>query len=37
MGESFTANAVSNVKDNVLAFANNQLLSNQPRDDYKEL
>jgi len=37
MDESFTANAVSDVKDDVLAFANNQLLATQPRDDYKEL
>ena len=37
MDDSFTATAVSDVKDEVLAFANNQLLAVQLRDDYKEL
>src|ERR1043165_3690036 len=37
MDNSFTANAVSDVRDDFLAFANDQLLNKQPRDDYREL
>jgi len=37
MDESFTSKTILDVKDDVLAFANNQLLASQPRDDYKEL
>ena len=37
MENSFTANAVSDVEDDDLAFANDQLLNKQPCDFYKEL